>query len=73
MPMRSFSLNSREFHETYCRREYSELPRDTLWPREPDYVSVMAETEADAQHAVKAWLEHVEAGTDWAQEPRAKA
>jgi len=62
MPIRTFGLNSREFYETCCRRAFSELPRDPNFPKEPDYVQVSAETEDEAQDAVKAWLFQVEAG-----------
>ena len=68
MPMRSFGLNSPEFYESVCRREdrpwipNGALPREPNYPREPDYVSVSAESEAEAQDAIRGWLAHVEAG-----------
>ena len=63
MPVRSFSLNSREFTEACCRREYSELPREPNFPSEPEPLLVMAKTEAEAGTAFKEWLGHVEAGS----------
>ena len=67
MPMRSFGLNSREFHEfvSPAPDPYGwgpPLPREPNFPLEPDYVSVMADDEAEAQDAPRAWLGHVEAG-----------
>ena len=64
MPIRTFGLNSREFYETCCRRAYSELPRDPTFPRDPDYVQVSAETEDEAQDAVRAWLGHISRSTE---------
>jgi len=62
MPIRTFGLNSREFYESYCRRAFSELPRDPTFPKEPDHIQVSAKTEDEAQDAVKAWRAHVDAG-----------
>jgi hypothetical protein len=78
--MRSFSLNSPEFHEFVSPPPdpYGwgpRLCREPNFPREPDYVSVMAEVqpsssvpgterdaEAQAGSAFKEWLGHLEAG-----------
>ena len=67
MPMRSFGLNSPEFHEWVSPAPDPwgwgpRLWRDPQFPKEPDYVSVMADTEAEAETALKEWLGHVEAG-----------
>ena len=67
MPMRSFGLNSGEASSSSpWRRTRGGLGpclwRDPQFPKEPDCVSVMADTEAEANDAFTAWLSHVEAG-----------
>jgi len=67
MPMRSFGLNDPEFYEAVRRprdphRWGPGLPQEPAFPREPDYVSVMADSEAEAEDAIRGWLGHVGAG-----------
>jgi predicted transcriptional regulator len=68
MTMRSFSLKDPEAYAILCQREdrpwipNGALPREPRWGHRSDPVQVMAESEAEAQDAFKAWLAHVEAG-----------
>ena len=68
MPIRTFTLNSREFYEAVCEpRERPWIPNGAL-PREPrratrsSGVWVDAETDDAAEEAVREWLAHVEVG-----------
>lgn len=68
MPIRTFTLNSREFYEAVCEpRERPWIPNGAL-PREPrrdrgeSPVWVLAERDAEAEDAFRAWLGHVDAG-----------
>jgi len=68
MPIRTFTLNSPEAYEALCgRRERpwipnGALPREPLRPRGDSSVSIRAETEAEAEDALRAWMRHVDAG-----------
>jgi len=68
MPIRSFSLNSPEAYEALGgRRERpwipnGALPREPRWPRGDSSVSVRAETDAEAEDALREWVRHVERG-----------
>ena len=79
MPIRTFTLNSREFHEAVCEpRERpwipnGALPREPRWPRGESRVWVNAATDAKAEDAVRAWLGHVEAGREWAARVEARS
>ena len=63
--LRSFTLNSQEFHEAVREpRERPWIPNGAL-PREPARTRgeaslwVSAECEANAEHAVRSWLAHL--------------
>lgn len=64
MSIRTFSMNSPEFHEAVCEpRERpwipnGALPREPRWPRADSNVSVLAESDEDAGAAVRSWLRH---------------
>jgi len=68
MPIRTFTLNSREFYEAVCEpRERPWIPNGALAteprrPRGESPVWVNAATDAESEDAVRAWLAHVEAG-----------
>jgi hypothetical protein len=68
MTIRTFGMNSREFYEAVCEpRERpwipnGALPREPRWPRGGSGVSVAAENDAQADHALREWMRHVEAG-----------
>jgi hypothetical protein len=68
MPMRSFSLNDPEAYDILCRREdrpwiaNGALPGEPRWGQRSDPVSVSASSEGEAEHAVREWLRHVDAG-----------
>ena len=66
--MRSFSLNSPEAYEALGGRSSrpwipnGALPREPLWPGRESGVWVNAETDDEAQDAVREWMRHVDAG-----------
>jgi len=68
MTIRTFGMNSREFYEAVCEpRERpwipnGALPREPRWPRGDSSVSVRAETDAEAEDALREWVRHVERG-----------
>lgn len=67
MPMRTFSLNSREFYEAMTPPRDPNiwaggLPRDPVRQHPSGGPCVRADSEAEAGEAFAAWLGHVEAG-----------
>jgi hypothetical protein len=65
--MRTFSLKSDEAYEALRvpPDPYGwgpRLSREPNFPKEPDYVSVITETEVEARTAFKEWLRHVDNG-----------